>query len=306
MQAFTAQRLTHQTTDNPFTNTYLLATLIIPHLETYLAAHSEVRFLLLEFPPDHLATILALQKLVGVDLLKVAQIVDSNAKEPLPFTHVRGASISARKDDSSSSSGSGPQVKVLPITPSPTPENFSFSKANYLLTSTASESEISTFISTVWKILMEISQFYIPEETPKPKSARKIPSPITFSPFPKLLSGPQSPPLSPAPPTPSLRLPSAHATPARPVSPAPSSKAPSLAETVKTNKSGKSRKGGKSRKSPGKAGTPGNDGESTLDLDFADDSDYDMEERRLMPMFMRKPVVRKGNSRKALKFLGLA
>ncbi len=100
MQAFTAQRLTHQSNENPFTNSYLLATLIMPHLETYLAAHSEVRFLLLEYPPEHLSTILALQKLVGVDIMKVAQIVDSHAKEPLPFTHVRGASIGCRRSTS--------------------------------------------------------------------------------------------------------------------------------------------------------------------------------------------------------------
>ena len=34
------------------------------------------------------------------------------------------------------------------------------------------------------------------------------------------------------------------------------------------------------------------------------DSDYEVEERRLMPLFLRKGV-RKGNSRKALKWLGL-
>ncbi|KAM0330684.1 hypothetical protein ACHAQA_003636 [Verticillium albo-atrum] len=93
MQAFTAQPLANQTHDNPFTNPYLLATLIIPHLEPYFVIHDEVRFLLLEYPPDHLATVLALQKLVGVDLMKVAAIVDSDAKGPLPFSHIRGASI---------------------------------------------------------------------------------------------------------------------------------------------------------------------------------------------------------------------
>lgn len=33
---------------------------------------------------------------------------------------------------------------------------------------------------------------------------------------------------------------------------------------------------------------------------------YDAEERRLMPMYMRQNEMRKGNSRKALKWLGLA
>jgi hypothetical protein len=33
---------------------------------------------------------------------------------------------------------------------------------------------------------------------------------------------------------------------------------------------------------------------------------YDDEERRLMPMYMRQKDFRKGNSQKALKWLGLA
>jgi hypothetical protein len=236
MQAFTAQRLTHQTTDNPFTNSYLLATLIIPHLETYLAAHSETRFLLLEYSPEHLATILALQKLVGLDIMKVAQIVDSNAKDPLPFTHVRGASISGRSNstDSQASGRLSPSTKPLPRTPTASPEHVSLTKANFLLTSTATDSEIATFISTVWKILTEISQFYVPEESSKLKSSRRNPSPLSgsFSPFPKVTLGIQSPPQSPGVPPKSVQV-------IRPASPALSSKAPSVAETVKTTKSAK-------------------------------------------------------------------
>jgi hypothetical protein len=301
MQAFTAQPLADQTHDNPFTNSYLLATLIIPPLETYLAAHSEVRFLLLEYPPDHLSTVLALQKLVGVDLMKVAQIVDSNAKEPLPFTHIRGASISGRSNDGPVSPGqSPPGGKALPPTPITSPESPSFSKANYLLTSAATDSEIATFISTIWKILMDTSQYYIPEDNPKAKSMSSrrnmTPSLGTLSPFPRISPGPQSPPLSPA---------NTNCRPQfRPSSPVPSSKAPSIAETVKTTKSSKSKRG-KSRKNKDKDKVLP-ELETTLDFDPADDSDYDMETKRLMPMFMRKPPVRRGNSRKALKFLGLA
>ncbi|KAF3070425.1 gastric mucin-like protein [Daldinia childiae] len=42
-------------------------------------------------------------------------------------------------------------------------ETPSFAKANFLLTSSANESEIATLISTIWKILIDISAFYIPE-----------------------------------------------------------------------------------------------------------------------------------------------
>jgi len=44
-----------------------------------------------------------------------------------------------------------------------------------------------------------------------------------------------------------------------------------------------------------------------MTYDPAGDSDYDEEERRLMPIFIQKrSQVQKPNSRKALKFLGLA
>jgi len=42
-------------------------------------------------------------------------------------------------------------------------------------------------------------------------------------------------------------------------------------------------------------------------LDIDDGSDYeDLEEKRLMPIFMRRSTARKSDSNKALKFLGLA
>ncbi|KAM0275001.1 hypothetical protein ACHAQH_007649 [Verticillium albo-atrum] len=309
MQAFTAQPLANQTHDNPFTNPYLLATLIIPHLEPYFVIHNEVRFLLLEYPPDHLATVLALQKLVGVDLMKVAAIVDSNAKEALPFNHIRGASITQVKEGSRSGSVS-PQGKSPHSKSSSTAlsEGVAVSKANFLLTSTATEAEITDFVSTIRKLLIEVSRFYVPEEPLRPRVGKRIPTPISgsFSPFPKTSMGLQSPPLSPPPmtlpPTP-MRY-----HPRRPPSPAMSSKAPSLTETVKTIRSTRSRRS-KSRKSGGTFGPAADrlaDAVSLLTVNFEDDSDYDQEERRLMPIFMPKPHTRKGNNRKALKFLGLA
>jgi hypothetical protein len=161
------------------------------------------------------------------------------------------------------------------------------SKGNFLLTSSANDSEIATFIATVRKILIDVSPFYTPEEPLKPiippKKAtpeKKRPHPLSskFSPFPK--TGLQSPTL-----------------------PSPSSTRPeSIAETFKTSKSLKSR-AGRSMKSKKRF----NDDVSIMTFDPADDSDYDMEERRLMPIFMQKPSRKpKPNSRKALKFLGLA
>lgn len=292
MQAFTAQPLTSQTHDNPFTNPYLLATLIIPHLETYITLHTEVKFLLLEYPPEHLPTMLALQKLVGVELMKVAQIVDSNSKD-LPFTNLRGTG-------SFNSPGQGCTGRYgASLSPAGPSHDVTVSKANFLLTSTASDVEIATFISTVLKILCEISNFYTPEEPPKratPKKDKSKPSPLqgSFSPFPRVPSGPASPALSPAltakfgtgpPPSPSLL-----------------SRSPSIAETIKTMKSSKS-KHGRPKSSRRKQSTA--DTQSILTVDCSD-SDWDQEDRRIMPILVKRSAARKGNSRKALKFLGLA
>lgn len=301
MQAFTAQPLSRQTHDNPFTNSYLLATLIIPHLETYFVIHSEVRFLLLEYPPDHLPTVLALQNLIGVDLMKVAQVVDSNANEPLPFTHIRGSSLGRVSNDSSRpGSASSHRQCSTPSPPSSAgSESVSISKANFLLTATATDAEIASFVSTIRNLLVEVSRFYAPEEKNKSRSTKGIPAPLspTFSPFPSL--GLNSPPLSPPPVSPPP--PVGRTLPLRPPSPALSYKAPSLSETIQTARSGRSRGGMAYRLS-----NTAEDRNSIDTIDLEDDSDCDVEERRLMPIYAGKPRVQKGNSRKALKFLGLA
>lgn len=305
MQAFTAQPLTNQTSDNPFNNSYLLATLIVPHLETYLALHSEVRYLLLEYPPEHLSTILALQKLVGVDLMKVAQIVDSKKTDMGPFTHIRGASINSQ----SAKQGQSPLGKPVA---SGTAADIIVSKANFLLTSSASDTEIATFIATVRKILMEVSQFYTPEESLQPPPPPKKPTPSVTSATanknrPKPLSGnfsafpKPSGPLSPTTPSPTNTI-----TPYKSLSPQPSTRAASIAETVRTfrtGRTGKSTKKSRRKRPP----TAGEDGQSVFTYDPSADSDYDDEERRLMPIFLARHHRRpKPNSRKALKFLGLA
>ncbi|KAI1175716.1 hypothetical protein F4777DRAFT_588354 [Nemania sp. FL0916] len=175
MQAFTSQPLTNQTQDNPFTNPLLLATLIIPHLETYIAAHSTTRFLILEYPAEYLSTVLALQHLIGVDLLKVAGVIDAEASSGnrSPTRHRKtssqtvspssttsptkgpgGAALFSRKGSVSTIEGADGVLAAQP----------SFSKANFILTSIANDSEIATLISTIWKILIDISPSYIPED----------------------------------------------------------------------------------------------------------------------------------------------
>ncbi|KAI2625251.1 hypothetical protein GGS26DRAFT_592937 [Hypomontagnella submonticulosa] len=171
MQAFTSQPLTSQTQDNPFSNPLLLATLIIPHLETYMAAHSATRFLLLEYPPEHLTTVLALQHLVGADLLRIAGILYSPDTSPKPYPGFKPPPRSSTPLPTSPRTTSAALLTPTGTREIDTP---SFSKANFLLTSSANESEIATLISTVWKILIERSTFYIPEGVALPRSSIQI------------------------------------------------------------------------------------------------------------------------------------
>ncbi|KAL0940898.1 gastric mucin-like protein [Colletotrichum truncatum] len=289
MQSFTAQPLANQTQDNPFTNSYLLAILIIPHLETYFAVHSDVRFLLLDYPPDHLATVLALQKLVGVELMKVAQVIDTDAKGSLPFSHIRGSSIGriSNKSDMASSSGSLQSKGSTTIVSSSSTDGVAVSKANFLLTSKATDAEIGTFISTIWKILTSISRFYLPEDNDDDDERRSG----TSSPFTMSNQRPVSPPMSP--PSSSGRKIEKRSGSFRTLG-----RQSSTVETVVTQRV-------KSRRSIKKMPA---DGASILTADVDYESDVDLEERRLMPLFMKKAAQThtKGNSRKALKFLGLA
>ncbi|KAK7752329.1 hypothetical protein SLS62_005665 [Diatrype stigma] len=135
----------HDTPDSLLMDPRLLATLVIPFLETYMAIHSEIGFLLLEYPPEHLATVLAMRDLVGGDLLQVAGILDDKADG-------LGSSFVANR-------GSEETQATPPKAPS-------FSKANFVLTSSATESEIATLIAAVWKILVDRSPFYIPDGAP--------------------------------------------------------------------------------------------------------------------------------------------
>lgn len=184
MQVFTAQPLANQTQDNPFANPYLLATLIIPHLETYLAMNPNIRFLLLEYPPEHLSTALALQRLVGVGLMKVAGIImaDKDKKVARGATSRRFdeglAAISLSKSyrprvTSPSSSKQSAPASTNSSSGSP---HLSFSKANFLLASSASDKEISEFIHTIWKILTETSSYYSIDELPSEARGFLMPS----------------------------------------------------------------------------------------------------------------------------------
>lgn len=356
MQSFTAQPLAYQTHNNPFENPYLLACLIVPPLETYLAAHTSIRFLLLEYPAEHLATVLALQKLLGTSIFKVAGIINSKVTSP--------CSDVSSSPSSSKSSRSGTLFSVdtnsldsINLGGSHFPDNsptqthrrkYSFSKANYLLTCSATEAEIAVFISAIWKLLIEVDSFYAPDRSPsqgRPGTARSRGTTTTrATPLPRLVSkftaqgGDSNPPAythmaatrpawSSAPASPrrintgddegsSAPRTAAAAlardfpfAPPQPPLPPPRSTSLSPSSTSVKSQGRWPRSGSTARRHqmPRAAGG-GDEGASLYAVSVAEEGEfYDDEERRLMPMYMRQKELGKGNnSRKALKWLGLA
>ncbi|KAK3371306.1 hypothetical protein B0T24DRAFT_314937 [Lasiosphaeria ovina] len=157
MQAFTCQPLTRQARENPFTDSALLASLVIPHLETYICSHPNIRFLIIEYPAEHLSTVLALQQLIGADLLKVACIL--NGDNPAAFQRPSSAPPGFGDASEYDESPAGPQ--------GPFSGTRQFSKANYLLTHLAAGSETASFVASIRETLVSISDFYVPEVPPR-------------------------------------------------------------------------------------------------------------------------------------------
>ncbi|KAI0429122.1 hypothetical protein F5Y09DRAFT_268558 [Xylaria sp. FL1042] len=352
MQAFTSQPLANQTQDNPFSNPVLLATLIIPHLETYIAAHSTTRFLLLEYPTEYLSTVLSLQRLIGVDLLKIAGIIDAETSDPKSYREYRKQSSYTVSSSPTSSPNRGISATLLsPKVYMPKLETSeqtcmsqpSFSKANFILTSTAGESEIATFISTVWKILIDISDFYIPEAvTVANWKSNPHDHPLSSSPFmhPKeqyaplfraaVLLGFAQPPEDEQQQQSHQQgtrsnyvssgtyadLPASRQQPITPIK-------PSKASTFRSNSAARTPRAPRSAHSQrnklkhllgheAAAFTVAGDAETEDAVPYhefdgeEEDNGFWAEERKYMPLWSRQNGLGKANSRKALKWLGLS
>jgi hypothetical protein len=190
MQTFTSQPLSLQAGDNPFSQPSLLATLLIPHLETFLSSSCPTRLLILHYPVSHLSTVLALRDLLGPNLLKVAGIIDSTAISPLKPSNQRPNSIASIDEwvsRTTSRSSSSNQESHTARAPRPIRSNKmpqpSFSKADFLLLSPASEEEISTFLTSVWESLtFPSSSFYLPDDVLSPSGTlHPVTSPSTVS-----------------------------------------------------------------------------------------------------------------------------
>ncbi|KAI2625480.1 hypothetical protein GGS21DRAFT_541012 [Xylaria nigripes] len=342
MQAFTSQPLASQTQDNPFSNPILLATLIIPHLETYIAAHPTTRFLILEYSSNYLSTILALQHLIGIDLMKITGIVDSDATESKSYctrspqivdtkTHATKTAASTRNWETPFASN-GSQSEVEVTEKNNVPQSL-FSKADFILPSTASEFEIATFISNIWRILINTSALYIPNNTQSP-DANCIPRYISSSSsncaenqYPLLFRAAsmlgfvptleQQPQHLGAPqnyrssstfadfPVPRPRI-IAHSRSSNALHSAfHSNPAPRIPRPLRHQRSKLLHLLGREFTGVSDTG-PSENINLYPDLEDEDERRFTAEERKYMPLWSHQGGPRKGNSRKALKWLGLA
>lgn len=295
MQAFTAQPLTSQAFDNPFRNPYLLATLIMAQLETYLAVHTDIRCLLLEHGAQHLPTVDALQRLAGIELVKVVRIVDA-ALDGAPSTSQagRGSPVGWREENKPVASKRASLASCM---------DTCISKTNYLISSNASERNVISFAASTIMLDSSTEGSNTPPPVSKNKSdrSRRQQQPRGAS------AQYGSSPATSQTHRHVMRLPSGIVglTSFYPISPtianAPPSPSPSLPGSVETSRrSTRSRRKGLHRRSAT------DDGVSLCTLDLDDeDSDYDMEERRLMPLYAHKRSANPVDTRKALKFLGL-
>jgi len=305
MQSFTSLPLTKQTSDSPFANSTTLASLLMPHLETYLSAHPQVRFLILEYTADHLTTVLALRKLVCSENVKVAGITSSDIR---PSTASSGSEKYAFAELRSIG---GLDAFNNPI--SPKTASIPFTKANYILTSSATRTEISGFVSAIRDTLISRSDVYGSTEANvirKPSKAAKgsiahLKQQCTFlstsssldtpptSPRDFYCTAPQSPAGSPSTTTGGL---------------------PSIIPSTTTSENrDKLLRGGlflsdsasRLRSLAASSIRSTNASRVTVDDTTGDDHEFDDEERRLLPMYLRREA-EKGNSEKAMKLLGLS
>lgn len=328
---------------NPFENPSLLACLMIPHLETYLAASITTRFLVLEYPTEHLATVLALRKLIGSDMFKVAGIIDlevaspSTCCETVSPQHKPGAQNGnpvARNLDSVSLPGSPfPNNNAHGGATIAHRRRLSFSRANYLLTSSATDGEIATFISKIWRVLIDIDSFYAPEQpqaSPTYSSHHMLSSksslPGLVSKFTTPCSPPVSPPGYPLPLPPlsssSSRIIVRDESPSRGSDRSGSLRGAHQQQHIaimqqqylqyqkqqqrSPSASVSSTSSPRSPRRPARRREPEEPAVTYVAAGPEEGDFYDDEERRLMPMYMRHSEMRKGNSRKALRWLGLA
>ncbi|RDL38492.1 uncharacterized protein BP5553_02832 [Venustampulla echinocandica] len=205
MQTLSTLPLKDRSTLNPLSDPSVLATLLVPQLEAYLAANSSTRLLILHYTSNQLPTMVALRKLLGSHHFKVAGILNSLALDS-PSSRCRPQlSISAHSGafndylPSSTYHASPLNSSLVPVKGDSTLEKsqgmvskpkqshsyISFAKANYVLPSTATSTEIASFVAEIRKSLVEKSALYAYKPPPKPAMVDKGIQALPIPPIPK-------------------------------------------------------------------------------------------------------------------------
>lgn len=191
MQHMNAVPFNQQTTD-PQPESSVIANLLVPQLESYFAHHSSVQFLVLHFSSSQIPIVFALRELLGSTLFKIAGIplvsnvnltqFPSSPTSPNPLSNESVSAINENKtymmkkneNCSPSLSSVAYSVPPSPSTVSDLDVQESFSGADFILSDISSNEEITRFISDIRQILLEKSNFYVPEPEPEPRTIVQV------------------------------------------------------------------------------------------------------------------------------------
>ncbi|SZF04944.1 unnamed protein product [Blumeria hordei] len=172
---------------DPFSDPSEFATMLVPELETYMATNPSTRLLILHYPPSYLPVVLALRGLLGGALFQVSGIINALASDsppsptvlppfaPNPLSNDAVALRNRSRPQSSRvNAPSGQLVSSTPCSPLSIGQlsipAAAFSRADYVLPSTATSMEINSYIIDIRKLLIEKSEFYAAELEPEPLS----------------------------------------------------------------------------------------------------------------------------------------
>lgn len=185
MQAFSMQSRVTGSSVDPLSEPELLAALLVPQLETYMAANGSTRLLILHYPTIYLSTMFAMRKLLGPSLFKIAGILNCLTSEPPSFPRPqRASSFNPLSNEAVALRARLNHIKrVLAESQNPrsSVQQVSFSKANYLLPSPTTSAEMTTFLTQIRQSLISTSTFYTPEPPPdpEPRNANMPPTPTS-------------------------------------------------------------------------------------------------------------------------------
>ncbi len=166
----------------------ILAALLVPEIEAFLATNISTGVLILHFPFTYLDVVFELCKLLRPDLFKIAGTLDSLAPDAPstsrptskhPSNSLSNDAVATRnnirpkylkKSESQSDFLFTLKQPITFINLQPKTGVTSFAKADFVLSSIATGVEITDFLAGICRALIESSSFYTPEPEPAKES----------------------------------------------------------------------------------------------------------------------------------------